>query len=177
MSELSNVYREQVRDLLRRRIREARERLLDEKKGKVEAARKKAEAQPPIVSLKKMKARFDELKAQIETLEKERDAVARKFRELVGDKAVNPYYHHPVNEDDIQAMTDRALAALLAGDPEIGPKLKELDDLDRQIGDLLVLALTTTRLRAVVSLFNDRLGASITDVEREILGITKDDES
>jgi hypothetical protein len=38
-----------------------------------------------------------------------------------------------------------------------------------------VLALTTTKLRAVVTMFNSRLGASITDVEREILGITKDD--
>jgi hypothetical protein len=175
MSELSNTYRDQVRELLRRRIREARERLLDEKKGQVETARKKAEAQPEIVNLKKLKTRFDEVKAQIEALEKERDAVARRFREAMGDKAVNPYYHHSINEDDIQTMTDKALTALLADDPELGPRLKELDDLDKQIGDLLVLALTTTKLRAVVSLFNERLGASITDVEREILGITKDD--
>jgi hypothetical protein len=174
MSELSNAYREQVRDLLRRRIREARERLLDEKKGKVEAARKKAEAQPAIVSLKKLKTRFDEVKAQITVLEKERDAVARKFREAMGNKEPHYSYRNP-DDDDIQGMTDKALAALLSSDPEIGPKLKQLENLDRQIGDLLVLALTTTKLRAVVSLFNERLGASITDVEREILGIEKDD--
>ena len=79
MSELSNTYRDQVRELLRRRIREARERLLDEKKSKVEAARKKAEAQPVIVNLKKLKARFDELDAQIKTLENEREEVAGKI--------------------------------------------------------------------------------------------------
>jgi hypothetical protein len=174
MSELSNTYRDQVRDLLRRRIREARERLLDEKKGKVEAARRKAEAQPAIVKLKKLKERFVELDAQIKTLEEYRKEAANKFREAMGNK--EPYYsYHNPDDGDIKGMVDKALAALLSSDPQLGPKLKELDDLDRQISDLLVLALTTTKLRAVVSLFNERLGASITDVEREILGITKDD--
>ena len=97
-----------------------------------------------------------------------------RFREALGNKESYYSYHNP-DDDDIKGMVDKALAALLSSDPQLGPKLKELEDLDRQIGDLLVLALTTTKLRAVVSLFNERLGASITDVEREILGITKDD--
>ena len=57
MSELSNTYRDQVRELLRRRIREARERLRDEKKGKVEAARRKAAAQPAIVAWSRSSSR------------------------------------------------------------------------------------------------------------------------
>ena len=43
---------------------------------------------------------------------KRRDTVARKFREAVGDKAVNPYGYHPVNDEDIQAMTDKARKAV-----------------------------------------------------------------
>jgi hypothetical protein len=35
------------------------------------------------------------------------------------------------------------------------------------------LALTTTKLRAVVTMFIARLGASITDIERQILVVCK----
>ncbi len=175
MADLSNAYREQVRDLLRRRIQEARKRLLDERKGRVEAARKKAETRPVIVSLKKMKLRYDDLVEQIKALEKERDEVSKKFQEAVGDKVVNSYYHRVPSEADVEEMKNKVVGEMLADDPGLGPKLKELDELDAQISDLLILALTTTRLRTVVNLFNDRLGASVTDVERQILGIAKDD--
>ena len=84
MSDLSNSYREQVRDLLRRRIREARTRLMDESKSKVEAARKKAEAQPVIVNLTKLKLRYDDLAGQIKALENEREEVGKKFRMALG---------------------------------------------------------------------------------------------
>ena len=74
-------------------------------------------------------------------------------------------------------MKSKVVGELLAEDPDLGPKLKDFEALDQQIGDLLVLALTTTKLRAVVTMFNAHLGASITDVERQILGIEEDDKS
>jgi hypothetical protein len=175
MSDLSNSYREQVRDLLRRRIREARTRLMDESKSKVEAARKKAEAQPVIVNLTKLKLRYDDLAGQIKALENEREEVGKKFRVTLGMGDKESYHYRPPNEMEVEDMKSKVVEELLEEDPDLGPKLKDLEALDKQIGDLLVLALTTTKLRAVVTMFNARLGASITDVERQILGIDDED--
>ena len=174
MAEISNAYRDQVRGLLKRRIQEARSRLLDEKKGKVADASKQAEALPAVAEPRKWKRKYDDLQERIKALEKERDEVAGKFRKATEDGTNNGYCYHSPEDSTIEKIKSKAVSKILSGDPELGPKLKELDDLDAQIGDLLVLALTTTKLRSIVKLFNDRLGASITDVEREILGIGDD---
>jgi hypothetical protein len=176
MADLSNAYRDQVRQLLRRRIQEARTRLLNAGNGKVADAEKQAEARPAVAELRQWKQKYDDLQKQISSLEKERDEAAEQFRKATKEAAVKDgyYYHRSPEDDTIETIKSKIVSEILSSDPELGPKLKELDALNAQIGDLLVLALTTTKLRAVVKMFNDRLGASITDVEKEILGIEDD---
>ena len=84
----------------------------------------------------------------------------------------SPYYRPTPDESIIENIKAKFVDEALASDPTLGPKLKELVQLGKQISDLLVLALTTTKLRSVVKLFNDRLGASVSEVEKEILGLT-----
>lgn len=174
MAEISNAYRDQVRELLRRRIQEARARLLDEHKGKVAEAAKKAEALPAIAEPRALKRQWDDLQKRIGGLEKVRDEVVRRFRELTEGEKTRGYCSYHLDDAVIESLKSKAVNRILSGDPKLGPQLKALDNLDAQISDLLVLALTTTKLRSVVKLFNDRLGASITEVEKEILGIGDD---
>ena len=174
MSDISNTYRDQVRQLLLRRIEDARKRLLDENDAVVADALKTAEASPKVVELRVLKEKHEALQERIKALEKERDEVSDKFQDTVEGKAVvkNGYYHPGPENSSIEKIHAKIVDEILASDPNLGPKLKELVELGKQIGDLLVLALTTTKLRSVVKLFNDRLGASVSDVEKEILGLT-----
>ena len=175
MSDLSNTYRDQIRDLLLRRIEEARKRLLNENDAVVAGALQAAEADPKIVELRTLKQGYDDLQERIKTLEKERDEIASKFDRATEGLAVrdsSPYYRQHPDESIIENIKAKFVDEALASDPTLGPKLKELVQLGKQISDLLVLALTTTKLRSVVKLFNDRLGASVSEVEKEILGLT-----
>ena len=175
MSDISNTYRDQIRGLLLRRIEDARKRLLDENDAVVANALKAAEASPKIVELRALKQAYAARQEQIKTLEKERDEITNQFEKAVEGlvtRASSPYYHQPPDESMIENIKAKLVDEALASDPALGPKLKELVELGKQIGDLLVLALTTTKLRSVVKLFNDRLGASVSEVEKEILGLT-----
>jgi hypothetical protein len=55
-------------------------------------------------------------------------------------------------------------------DGALGPKLEEFSRLENNLSDMLTLALTQSRLRQVVDIFNQNLGLEPSPVEKEILG-------
>jgi len=108
-------------------------------------------------------------------------AVPGRRRRSSGKANLIPSLHHLAQRHvDFKQVAIPDLIVAIFEDDQVVPAILRtgiLEALDKQIGDLLVLALTTTKLRAVVTMFKTRLGASITDVERQILGIEEDDKS
>ena len=101
MSDISNTYRDQVRQLLLRRIEDAHKRLLDENDAVVADVLKATEASPKIVELRALKQAYAARQEQIKVLEKERDEITNQFEKAVEGlvaRGSNPYCHQPPDE-------------------------------------------------------------------------------
>ena len=51
----------------------------------------------------------------------------------------------------------------------MGPKLADLGRLEGELSDMLTLALTQSRLRQVVEVFNQKLSIEPSEIEKDIL--------
>jgi len=87
-------------------------------------------------------------------------------------RASSPYYHQPPDESMIENIKAKLVDEALASDPTLGRSSRNSLNLVNRSATCWYWALTTTKLRSVVKLFNDRLGTSVSEVEKEILGLT-----
>jgi hypothetical protein len=59
---------------------------------------------------------------------------------------------------------------MLMNNGALGPQLEEFSRLENNLADMLTLALTQSRLRQVVDIFNQKLSLEPSPIEKEILG-------
>ena len=162
MSDVSNSYRKEVRELLIKRIAAARQKFLDGHADAVEKARQAAEKDPVLVELRAHQEQCCLLLGEKEAAEKrlnEAISVTNEFCDAHGLPSYRYGYHKETFEQ-----------AMLMNDGALGPKLEEFSRLENNLSDMLTLALTQSRLRQVVDIFNQNLGLEPSPVEKEILG-------
>lgn len=173
MADISNAYRSEVRDLIQRRIALARKKLLEDNKPAVDRAHVEAEKDPTLIKLRLMQKKCMSLqKIKLEADNNLRKALGEleKFSEANG----LTYNRYNVDEDIFKAAEKTALQTavekLMLKDPTVGPKLADLGRLEGELSDMLTLALTQSRLRQVVDVFNKKLGIEPSEIEKDILG-------
>jgi len=174
MSDVSNSYRKEVRELIVKRIAAARKKFLDGKADAVQKARQASENDPVLVELR---AQQDKCRR----LHDENEAVEQRLREALSelekfsDAHILPSYRYGYNKDTFEQAekkaSQRAGEEMMLKDPEIGPQLEEFGRLENDLSDMLTLALTQSRLRQVVDTFNQKLGLEPSQIEKEILGL------
>ena len=174
MSDISNSYRKEVRDLLIKRIAVARQKFLDGRADAVEKAKQAAEQDPVLVELRAHQEKCCLLAGEKEAAEKRlNEAISEtsEFCEAHGLPSYHYGYHKETFEQAVRKAAQRALEAMLMKDGDIGPKLEEFGRLENNLSDMLTLALTQSRLRQVVDTFNQKLGLEPSQIEKEILGL------
>ena len=173
MSDVSNSYRKEVRELLIKRIATARQKFLDGHADAVEKARQAAEKDPILVELHTHQEQCRLLLGEKEAAEKrlnEAISVTNEFCEAHGLPSYRYGYHKETFEQAARKAAQHAFEAMLMNDGALGPKLEEFSRLENNLSDMLTLALTQSRLRQVVDIFNQNLGLEPSPVEKEILG-------
>jgi len=173
MSDVSNSYRKEVRELLIKRIAAARQKFLDGHADAVEKARQAAEQEPILVELRTHQEQCRILLGEKEAAEKclnEAISVTNEFCDAHGLPSYRYGYHKETFEQAVRKAAQRAFEAMLMNDGALGPKLEEFSRLENNLSDMLTLALTQSRLRQVVDIFNQNLGLEPSPVEKEILG-------
>ena len=173
MSDISNSYRKEVRDLLIKRIAAARQKFLDEHADAVEKAKQAAEKDPVLVELRAHQEKCRRLVEDKEAAEKrlsEALSVTTEFCDAHGLPSYRYGYNKETVEQAGRKAAQRAIEAMLMKDDDIGPKLEEFGRLEGDLSDMLTLALTQSRLRQVVDTFNQKLGLEPSQIEKEILG-------
>ena len=174
MSDVSNSYRKEIRELLIKRIAAARQKFLDGHTDAVEIAKQAAEQDPVLVDLRARQEKCCLLAGEKETAEKrlnEAISETNEFCEAHGLPSYHYGYHKETFEQAVRKAAQRALEAMLIKDGDIGPKLEEFGRLENDLSDMLTLALTQSRLRQVVDTFNQKLGLEPSQIEKEILGL------
>jgi transcription initiation factor TFIIIB Brf1 subunit/transcription initiation factor TFIIB len=174
MSDISNSYRKEVRELLIKRITVARKRFLDGHADAVEKAKLAAEKDPILVELRAHQEKCCLLLAEKEAAEKRLNEAISETNEFCDAHGLPAYrygYHKETFEQAVRKAAQHALEAMLMKDDDIGPKLEEFDRLENDLSDMLTLALTQSRLRQVVDTFNQKLGLEPSQIEKEILGL------
>lgn len=173
MTDISNVHRGEVRDLIKRRIALARRKLLDDNKPAVEKARETAEKDPALMKLRALQQKCLSLqKVEVEATNHLRKALDEldefsKANRLASNRYnINPETFKEAEKTAIHA----AIEKLMLKDPTVGPKLADLGRLEGELSDMLTLALTQSRLRQVVDVFNKKLGIEPSEIEKDILG-------
>jgi transcription initiation factor TFIIIB Brf1 subunit/transcription initiation factor TFIIB len=173
MSDVSNSYRKEIRELLIKRIATARQKFLDGQKDAVEKAKLAAEQDPILVELRARQEKCCLLAGEKEAAEKRLNEAISETNEFCDAHGLPTYrygYHKETFEQAIRKAAQRALEAMLMKDCDIGPKLEEFGRLESDLSDMLTLALTQSRLRQVVDTFNQKLGLEPSAIEKEILG-------
>ena len=174
MSDVSNSYRKEVRELLIKRIAVARQKFLDGHADAVEKARQTAEKDPILVELRTHQEQCRLLLGEKEAAEKrlnEAISVTNEFCDAHGLPTYRYGYHKETFEQAVRKAAQHALEAMLMKDGEIGPQLEEFGRLESDLSDMITLALTQSRLRQVVDTFNQKLGLEPSQIEKEILGL------
>ena len=173
MSDISNSYRKEVRELLIKRIAAARQKFLDGRADAVEKAKKAAEKDPILVELRAHQEKCRRLAEDKEAAEKRLNEALSKTTEFCDVHGL-PSYRYGYNKETVEQAgrkaAQRVIEAMLMNDDDIGPKLEEFGRLESDLSDMLTLALTQSRLRQVVDTFNQKLGLEPSQIEREILG-------
>ena len=173
MSDISNSYRKEVRDLLIKRIAAARQKFLDEHADAVEKAKQVAEKDPVLVELRAHQEKCRRLVEDKEAAEKRLSEALSVTTEFCDARGL-PSYRYGYNKETVEQAgrkaAQRAIEAMLMKDDDIGPKLEEFGRLEGDLSDMLTLALTQSRLRQVVDTFNQKLGLEPSQIEKEILG-------
>jgi len=173
MSDISNSYRKEIRELLIKRIAMARQKFLDGQKDAVEKAKLAAEQDPVLVELRTRQEKCCHLAGEKEAAEKRLNEAISETNEFCDAHGLPTYrygYHKETFEQAVRKAAKRALEAMLMKDGEIGPQLEEFGRLENDLSDMLTLALTQSRLRQVVDTFNQKLGLEPSQIEKEILG-------
>jgi transcription initiation factor TFIIIB Brf1 subunit/transcription initiation factor TFIIB len=173
MSDVSNSYRKEIRELLIKRIAAARQKFLDGQKDSVEKAKLAAEQDPVLVELRAYQERCCLLAGEKEAAEKRLNETISGTNEFCDAHGLPTYrygYHKETFEQAVRKAAQRALEAMLLKDGDIGPQLEEFGRLENDLSDMLTLALTQSRLRQVVDTFNQKLGLAPSQIEKEILG-------
>ena len=173
MSDVSNSYRKEVRELLIKRIAVARKKFLDGQSDAVEKAKQAAEQDPVLVELRVHQEKCCLLAVEKEAAEKHFNEALSETNEFCDAHGLPTYrygYHKETFEQAVRKAAQRALEARLTRDGDIGPTLAEFDRLENDLSDMLTLALTQSRLRHVVDTFNQKLGLEPSQIEKEILG-------
>ena len=173
MSDISNSYRKEIRDLLIKRISAARQKFLDGHADAVEKAKLAAEQDPVLVELGAHQEKCCLLAGEKEAAEKRLNEAISETNEFCDAHGLPSYrygYHKETFEQAVRKAAQCALEAMLMKDGDIGPKLEEYDQLDNNLSDMLTLALTQSKLRQVVDTFNQKLGLEPSQIEKEILG-------
>jgi transcription initiation factor TFIIIB Brf1 subunit/transcription initiation factor TFIIB len=174
MSDVSNSYRKEIRELLIKRIVAARQKFLDGHADAIEKAKQAAEQDPVLVDLRTRQEKCCLLAGEKEAAEKrlnEAISETNEFCEAHGLPSYHYGYHKETFEQAVRKAAQRALEAMLIKDGDIGPKLEEFGRLEGDLSDMLTLALTQSRLRQVVDTFNQKLGLEPSQIEKEILGL------
>lgn len=174
MSDISNSYRKEIRELLIKRIAAARQKFLDGHTDVVEKAKQAAEQDPVLVDLRARQEKCCILAGEKEAAEKRLNEAISETNEFCDAQGLPTYrygYHKETFEQAVRKAAQRALEAMLTKDGDIGPKLEEFGRLENDLADMLTLALTQSRLRQVVDTFNQRLGLEPSQIEKEILGV------
>jgi len=174
MSDISNSYRKEIRELLIKRIAAARQKFLDGHADAVEKARQAAEQDPILMKLRTYQDKCCRLAAEKEAAEKRLNEAVSETNEFCEGHGLPTYrygYHKETLEAAVKKATQRALEATLMKDGELGPQLEEFSRLESDLSDMLTLALTQSRLRQVVDTFNQKLGLEPSAIEKEILGL------
>ena len=173
MSDISNSYRKEVRELLIKRIAAARQKFLDGRADAVEKAKKAAEKDPVLVELRANQEKCSRLVGDKDAAEKRLNEALSETTEFCDAHGL-PSYRYCYNKETVEQAgrkaAQRAIEAMLMKDDDIGPKLEEFGRLEGDLSDMLTLALTQSRLRQVVDTFNQKLGLEPSQIEKEILG-------
>ena len=172
MSDISNSYRKEIRELLIKRIAMARQKFLDGHTDAVEKAKLAAEQDPILVELRTRQEKCFLLAGEKEAAEKRLNEAISETNDFYDAHGLPSYrygYHKETFEQAARKAAKRALEAMLMKDGDIGPKLEEFDRLENDLSDMLTLALTQSRLRQVVDTFNQKLGLEPSQIEKEIL--------
>jgi transcription initiation factor TFIIIB Brf1 subunit/transcription initiation factor TFIIB len=173
MSDISNSYRKEVRELLIKRIAAARQKFLDGRADAVEKAKKAAEKDPVLVELRAHQEKCSRLVGDKDAAEKRLNEALSETTEFCDAHGL-PSYRYGYNKETVEQAgrkaAQRAIEAMLMKDDDIGPKLEEFGRLESDLSDMLTLALTQSRLRQVVDTFNQKLGLEPSQIEKEILG-------
>jgi hypothetical protein len=173
MSDVSNSYRKEIRELLIKRIAVARKKFLDGQSDTVEKAKRAAEQDPVLVELRFHQEKCCLLAVEKEAAEKHLNEALSETNEFCDAHGLPTYrygYHKETFEQAVRKAAQRALEAMLMKDSDIGPTLEEFGRLEGDLSDMLTLALTQSRLRQVVDTFNQKLGIEPSTIEKEILG-------
>ena len=173
MSDISNSYRKEIRELLIKRIGTARQMFLDGQKDAVEKAKVAAELDPVLVELRARQEKCCLLAGEKEAAEKRLSEALSETNEFCDAHGLPTYrygYQKETFEQAVRKAAQHALEAMLMKDGDIGPKLEEFGRLESDLSDMLTLALTQSRLRQVVDTFNQKLGLEPSQIEKEILG-------
>jgi transcription initiation factor TFIIIB Brf1 subunit/transcription initiation factor TFIIB len=173
MSDISNSYRKEVRELLIKRIAAAHQKFLDGHADAVGKAKQAAEKNPVLVELRAYQEKCCRLLGDKEEAEKRLNEAISETNEFCDAHGLPSYrygYHKETFEQAVKKAAQRALEAMLMKDDDIGPKLEEFGRLESDLSDMLTLALTQSRLRQVVDTFNQKLGLEPSQIEKEILG-------
>ena len=173
MSDISNSYRKEVRELLIKRIAVARKKFLDGHADAVEKAKLAAEKDPVLVELRADQEKCCLLLGEKEAAEKRLNNAVSETNEFCDAHGLPSYrygYHKETFEQAVRKAAQGALEAMLMKDGDIGPKLEVFGRLENDLSDMLTLALTQSRLRQVVDTFNQKLGIEPSTIEKEILG-------
>jgi transcription initiation factor TFIIIB Brf1 subunit/transcription initiation factor TFIIB len=173
MSDVSNSYRKEIRELLIKRIGAARQKFLDGHVDSVEKAKQAAEKDPVLVELRAYQEKCCLLLGEKEAAEKRLNEAITETNEFCDAHDLPTYrygYHKETIDQAIRKAAQRALEAMLMKDGDIGPKLEEFGRLENNLSDMLTLALTQSKLRQVVDTFNQKLGLEPSQIEKEILG-------
>ena len=174
MSDVSNSYRKEIRELLIKRIAAARQKFLDGHTDAVVKAKQAAEQDPVLVDLRARQEKCCLLVGEKEAAEKrlnEAISETNEFCEAHGLPSYHYGYHKETFEQAVRKAAQRALETMLVKDGDIGPQLEEFGRLESDLSDMLTLALTQSRLRQVVDTFNQKLGLEPSQIEKEILGL------
>ena len=140
MSDVSNSYRKEIRELLIKRIAAARQKFLDVHADAVEKAKQAAEKDPVLVELRAHQEKCRRLVEDKEAAEKrlsEALSVTTEFCDAHGLPSYRYGYNKETVEQAGRKAAQRAIEAMLVKDDDIGPKLEEFDRLESDLSDRL----------------------------------------
>lgn len=173
MSDVSNSYRKEVRELLIKRIAIARKKFLEGHAKAVEKVKEDAEHDPILEELRTHQEKSRRLVEEKDAAEKRLNEAVSETNQFCDAHGLPSYhygYHKEIFDEAMRKAAQRALETILTKDPDLGPQLGEYDRLENDLSDMLTLALTQSRLRQVVDTFNQKLGLEPSQIEKEILG-------